>query len=115
MKQNPKAGTQVYRYAAQVASKAGQLALAEKDLIKFCALTPGDPDGCLELTLVQAAQNLQTQAMGSLRECLRRNSLRLASNPTAPDLYRSVQTNPQFNLFHSMPEYQAMMAEFQPK
>jgi cytochrome c-type biogenesis protein CcmH/NrfG len=81
-----------------------------KALKKMVGLSPDLPEARCDLAALEAMTGQTNEALADLRQALELNSKRLAQNPAANNLMKTVVQDPRFTALHNMPEFQKLVA-----
>jgi len=81
-------------------------------LSRLVKMAPESPEAWFDLATIQASLNMQTQAMASLGESLKRNADRRSKDPKSPNLFTNVVVDTNLNPLRPLPEFQRLLTQY---
>ena len=81
-----------------------------KALKKMVGLAPDLPEARSDLAALEAMTGQSNEALADLKVALELNAKRLAKDPKANDLLKTVPQDPRFTSLHNLPEFKKLIA-----
>ena len=109
---NPQAGKNEMLFAAQAYNQLSHIPKVEQALSRLVRLAPDSPEAWFDLAGIQAVLNLQTQAIASLTESLKRSADRRAKDPKSPNLYTNLLVDEKLNSLRPLPDFNRLLTQY---
>jgi len=106
----PEIGFQEAQSMAMAFAQMQDLARLGKALKKMVSLAPDLPEARSDLAALEAMTGQSNEALADLKVAMELNVKRLAQNPKANDLLKTVSQDPRFTALHNLPEFQKLIA-----
>jgi cytochrome c-type biogenesis protein CcmH/NrfG len=105
----PEITLQQAQAAAMVFAQMQDFAKLDTVLRKMVSLAPDMPEARCDLAALESITGRSKEALADLKLALDLNAQRLAQNPAANDLRKTVASDPRFTPLHSLPEFQKLV------